>query len=305
MRSSRWAMLALGVAALAGVATNSFAQGGAGGGGGGGGTTTSGADLQISGSASTGSPDPGSVYTYTFQIKNNGGSTADAVQFEDVLPGQVVASYSSANSGQYTCANFGTGLDGSEGTAVRCSIGSLAKGGQVTVVVGVTAPDNALSYGNTATVSSATADPKTTNNSAVVNVTVKAPTGGLCKGGICDSTSSDVPPVPCATFVSVSAPVGYYSTWAAVWNTFTVQSCSNGTLNYTVEVVETDSADGSVDYDVIYPLTLAGGANQGLVLDNDFAPFNTTYDITYTLRDSNNNVLATSSTRATTPPPQG
>ena len=41
-----------------------------------------------------------------------------------------------------------------------------------------------------------------------------------------------------------------------------------------------------------------------LLFDNDFAPFDTTYTITFTATDQSGNVLATASVSATTPPPQ-
>src|SRR5689334_8623568 len=40
------------------------------------GGTATGADLQMSGSASTGSPDAGAQLTYTFQVKNTGPDSA-------------------------------------------------------------------------------------------------------------------------------------------------------------------------------------------------------------------------------------
>src|SRR4051812_18320217 len=52
----------------------------------GGGGTGSGADLQVSGSASTGSPVAGTPFIYAFQIKNSGPSAASATTFTDQLP---------------------------------------------------------------------------------------------------------------------------------------------------------------------------------------------------------------------------
>jgi hypothetical protein len=127
--------------------------------------------------------------------------------------------------------------------------------------------------------------------------------GSTTKGGV-----KDVPPVvvaaPCATLPSVTAPVGYYSTWAAVWNTVTVKSCSASTETVNVEVTETNVATGLVDYDIVIPMSLASNQNLSMVLDNDFAPFNTTYTVTAKVSDSSANVLATQSLIATTPPPQ-
>jgi uncharacterized repeat protein (TIGR01451 family) len=298
--------LALVALAVAGLATTSFAQGGVGGGGGGGsigggaggGGTATGADLQITGSASTGAPDPGAVYTYSFLVKNSGPNPATGVVLSDVVPAGTTPNLAMVQGGNTPCPLWGS-LDGT--STWRCDLGTIAKGGQTTVIVSVMAPEVAQSIVNTATVTSATADPKTTNNISTVNVAVKAPTGGVCKGGVCDTVP---PPVAaaCAVLTSVTAPVGYYSVWAAVWNDFTIQSCSTTMETVTVQVTERNVATGNVEYDITYPVTLQPGQNLGMVLDNDFAPFNTTYDISYTVRDSGGTVLGTAATQATTPP---
>ena len=50
-------------------------------------------------------------------------------------------------------------------------------------------------------------------------------------------------------------------------------------------------------------MTLVPGQNFGMVLDNDFASFSTTYDVSYTVKDATiGAVLSSSATVATTPP---
>ena len=272
------------------------AQGGVGGGGTGGGAAT-GADLQITGSASTNSPDPGSVYSYTYLIKNSGPSNATAVVFRDPIPTSTVPNYATSQGSVLPCAAIG---DLAGGTTYECNVGTIVKGGQATVIVSVTAPEVATAITNTASVTSDVIDPQTANNTKTVSVQVKAPTGGVCKGGVCDTVPAPTP-APCATITSVSAPVGYYSVWAAVWNDLTIQSCSTGTEAVTLEVTETNVATGSVDYNLLMPLSLLASQNVSYVLDNDFAPFSTTYLITYTVRDSSGALLSTASITATTP----
>jgi len=267
-------------------------------GGGGGGTTTAGADLQMSGSASTNSPDPGSVYTYTFKIKNSGSLTAANVVFTNPTPSNVLPNYATLDGSTLPCVNQGNNTVG--GSSAQCTIGALAKGSQAVVVVSVTAPQVAQAITNTATVTSDTTDPNTANNTVTINSSVKAPTGGVCKGGVCDTVPTAVA-APCAVLTNVSAPVGYYLTNAAIWNTFTVQSCSTSSEAVTVQVQETNNATGNVDYDITYPISLVPSQNMGVVLDNDFASYNTTYNITYTVRDMSGNVLNTASVTATTP----
>lgn len=186
-----------------------------------------------------------------------------------------------------------------------CNLGDITKGGQATVVVGVNAPQTVGTYPNTGSVTSSSLDPLSTNNSAIVSIQVKASAGGggVNKGGVNDPTTTATP-TPCATLANVSAPVGYYLTWAAIWNTFTVRSCSSSTESITVQVTETNTANAVVDYNLSYPMSLTATQSLSMVLDNDFAPFNTTYNITMTAFDASGNVLSSGSVIATTPPPQ-
>ena len=258
-------------------------------------TTASGGDLQVAGSASTGSPAPGAAYTYTFQVKNTGPGVATAVTFSDPLPAGTVFNYATDNGSTLPCAAFGN-LSG--GATASCNLGDIAKGSQATVVVSVNAPQTATTYANTGTATSTATDPQPTNNAVTVTVTVKAPN----KGGVNDTGTATAG--PCAALGNMSAPVGYYSTFAAIWNTFTLRSCSTTDQSVNVEVTETNQATGLVDYDVIYPLTLVAGQNISMVLDNDFAPFNTTYTVGFSATDLSGTVLTAGSVVATTPPPQ-
>jgi hypothetical protein len=134
-------------------------------------------------------------------------------------------------------------------------------------------------------------------------VTVTVQVKASNKNGINDVVPAA--PVPCAGLGGLAAPTGYYSVWAAIWNTFTVRSCSTSSETLNVEVTETNTATGLVDYDVIVPMALISGQNISMVLDNDFAPFNTTYTVAMTVTESTTGtVLATGSIGATTPPPQ-
>jgi hypothetical protein len=136
--------------------------------------------------------------------------------------------------------------------------------------------------------------------------------GGGSRAGINDVVVPAPAPVPqppagppCATFTNISAPVGYYLTWAAVWNTYTVLGCSPGSHSVNVQVTETNTATGLVDYDVTMSHVLTGNQNASMVLDNDFAPFNTDYRVTMTATDAGTGaVLDTQSLTVTTPAPR-
>lgn len=134
------------------------------------------ADLSIT---KTDSPDPvtvGSNLTYTITVTNNGPDAATGTVVIDTLPTGVTFVSSSASQGSCT----GT-------ITVTCSLGSLANGASATVSIVLT-PTAAGTLSNTASVSSAVADPNTANNAATASTTVNAPPppgGGGGGGGFC------------------------------------------------------------------------------------------------------------------------
>src|SRR3954471_9939874 len=88
-----------------------------------------GADMQVSGSASSGSPLVGSSLNYTFQVKASGPDTANGIVFTDALPPGMT--YVAAGVGGFPNAcSFANGT-------VTCNLGSLGKGSQVNVVISV------------------------------------------------------------------------------------------------------------------------------------------------------------------------
>jgi hypothetical protein len=122
---------------------------------------------------------------------------------------------------------------------------------------------------------------------------------------IASPTPSGPPTPPCAAFQSATAPVGYYSIYAALWNDYTIRDCADHAEDVDVEVIDADCQSGRVDYDVTYLNPLSANQNFSMVLDNDFAPFNTSYCITYTATDLATGVqLDRSTLTATTPAPQ-
>lgn len=120
-------------------------------------------DVQVTGSASTGSPPAGSSFTYTFQVKNNGPQPAPGVTFTDPLPAALT--FVSVSSSLGTCAQAG-------GT-VSCTTGGLAVGAQAVVSVTVVAPSTTGTITNTASASSTVPDTQPSNNSVSVTVQVK------------------------------------------------------------------------------------------------------------------------------------
>jgi hypothetical protein len=88
-----------------------------------------------------------------------------------------------------------------------------------------------------------------------------------------------------------------------VWNDFTIRNCAGRTEDVDVETIDADCSSGRVDYDVTALYGLQSGQNVAGVLDNDFAPFDTRYCVTYVATDAlTGTVLDRSTLAATTPP---
>jgi uncharacterized repeat protein (TIGR01451 family) len=120
-------------------------------------------DVQVTGSANTGSPPAGSSFTYTFQVKDNGPQPAPGVTFTDALPAGLT--FVSASSSVGTCSQAG-------GT-VSCTIGDLAVGAQAVISITVLAPTTTGTIINTGSASSTVTDTQPNNNNVSVTVQVK------------------------------------------------------------------------------------------------------------------------------------
>jgi hypothetical protein len=125
--------------------------------------------------------------------------------------------------------------------------------------------------------------------------------GGVNSGGVKDTGTTPAAPA-CATLTSVGAPVGYYSVWAALWNEYAVKSCGTASQSLTLTITNTNVATGAADFSYSAPLSLTPGQNTSGVVDNDFAPFSTDYNVQIDVRDGNGTVLDSRSLAATTPP---
>jgi len=129
-----------------------------------GGTCAVSADLSV---AKTDSPDPllvGANLTYNITVTNAGPATANNVTLTDPLPAGVT--FVSVTQSQGTCSQ-------AAGT-VTCPLGAIANAGTATVAIVVT-PTAAGTLNNTATVTSGTTDPVSTNNSATTSTVVNSP----------------------------------------------------------------------------------------------------------------------------------
>jgi uncharacterized repeat protein (TIGR01451 family) len=116
------------------------------------------ADLSLSLSAAPNPVTVGQTLTYTLTVSNAGTSTATGTVLSDSLPAGTT--FVSAQPSQGGCS--GT-------TTLTCSLGTLAVGGNASVVIQVI-PNAAGSLADIASVTSSVGDPDTSNNSAAVTV---------------------------------------------------------------------------------------------------------------------------------------
>ena len=137
-------------------------------------------DIQISGSASTGSPAIGSTYTYTYQVKNAGPwGTWGGLIFVDTLPDSLI--YAGA------AVTITSPLTGQSGTLSSCSVvgqtvtcpfpdlQNVGPDNQATVTLNVEAPSAPQQIVNTASVHTVLpqTDSQIANNAVTVTVTTK------------------------------------------------------------------------------------------------------------------------------------
>lgn len=149
---------------------------------------TAAADLAV---AKSDNPDPavaGGQLTYEVTVANNGPSTARDVELMDTLPAEVSFIGARVSNGTGTCVLLEVPPD-----TVLCDLNDLNAGGGVTVFIDVRVDPsvpNGTSISNTATVSSSTADPDGTNNSATEETTVNAEADlEILKDGNVDTTN--------------------------------------------------------------------------------------------------------------------
>jgi uncharacterized repeat protein (TIGR01451 family) len=214
-------------------------------------TVAASADLSVS---NVDSPDPvtaGTNLVYTITVANAGPSNAASASLSDTLPAGTTFVSLSAPAG-WSCTTPAVGGSGT----ISCSIGTLATGNAVftlTVNVGAGVSTGTV-LSNTATVSSATADPNSGNDSATATTTVATGSADLSvtkvdtpdpvnagnnlsytitvnnAGPSAATTVSLSDTLPAGTtFVSLSSPAGWSCSTPAVGATGTV-SCSQPSM---------------------------------------------------------------------------
>jgi uncharacterized repeat protein (TIGR01451 family) len=134
-------------------------------------TAPGGADMQMSGSSSTGSPTGGATFEYTFQVKWSGGGEADNNVFTDTLPAGVGFNFAWVNGISWAapCAE--------NARVVTCPLPNFDKTSiyQPIITINVNAPPTVGTFSNTGILTSTTPDPQPANNRVTVTVQVKTP----------------------------------------------------------------------------------------------------------------------------------
>jgi len=111
---------------------------------------------------------------------------------------------------------------------------------------------------------------------------------------------------PCASIISMNASGGYApgsNTVGAIWAGYKVSNCG-GASQLDMELVESNQATGLVAWRNPYSPVVAGGATGGVgLVDNDYAPLSTTYQVVVNVRDhATGELLDTASMVTSTPP---
>jgi uncharacterized repeat protein (TIGR01451 family) len=263
------------------------------------------ADLSVS---KTDSPDPvpvGTNLTYTITVTNAGPSDAAGASLTDSLPAGTTF-VSLASPGGWSCTTPAVGAGGT----VSCTIATLAPGSSVFTLVVAVDPGTAIGtvLSNTATASSATADPNPGNESATATTTVAGsadlsvtkmdtpdPTlpGGtitydivVTNAGPSDAASvtlSDLLPAG-TTFLALTADPAWSCTTPAIGAGGTV-SCTLSSL------AAMDSASISLT------VAVDAGVTPGTIITNTATVSSTTSD------PNPGNESATTGTTVSTPPP--
>ena len=269
------------------------------------------ADLRITKTASAPTVTASGALTYTLLIENLGISDASSVTVTDPLPAG--STFTSASAG---CTD-------SSGT-VTCAVGTLAAGTSTTRTITIAAPSTAGTISNTATVSSSSTDPVSTNNSSTVATNVVAD----ADLGVTKTVNTATPPVngnvtftvtatnsgPQAapgvvvddllpaglTFVSATPSVGTYNSGTGVWTignlantasatlTITATATSAASVTNTATISSPNVADANATNNTASASVNATDADLDVTKTVDDASPNLNGNVTYTISVHNN-----------------
>jgi uncharacterized repeat protein (TIGR01451 family) len=175
----------------------------------------------------------GTNVTYTITVTNNGADIAQSVTLTDNLP----AAVSFVN-----CSATGGGVCGGSGNNRIVSFTSMASGASATVTITATvscAVSNGAAIANVVSVTAATPDPASGNNSASASFTASNPPASLVPTG--ETFSSDGGTASVQVMLPTNCPWQAQSNVAWIVITSIPGGTGNGSINYRVDANVTGS----------------------------------------------------------------
>jgi uncharacterized repeat protein (TIGR01451 family) len=228
------------------------------------------ADLSIANTDAVDPVEPGSNITYTIDVDNLGPYAAETLVITDVLPAGMT--YVSATGENSSCSfNAGT-------STVTCTLSSLASCADEVITLVVNAPAGTPSgtiLTHTAAVTSATADPDTTNNSETESTTVlvlspelvltktAAPEPVVAGQNLTYTIDVDNTSVAAASAVVVSDTIPAGTTFVSATGENSSCAFSSGTVTCTLA-----SLPGGTDEIITVVVTVNASVASGTILTN-------------------------------------
>jgi uncharacterized repeat protein (TIGR01451 family) len=182
------------------------------------------ADLSVTNTAAPNPVAAGSNITYTQVVTDNGPSAADNVTLVEAIPANTTLVSMTAPAG-WTCTTPGSGGTGNVVCTTLSMAGSTTANFSMVVKVNVGTANGTL-VADTATASSATSDPNSSNNSATATTVV-----GTTAGGELTVTNTATPdPVVAGNNITYNQVVTNTGTAAATTATFSEPTPTNTTF---------------------------------------------------------------------------
>jgi len=257
------------------------------------------ADLRLTKSDS---PDPvlvGQELTYTIAVSNPASSTSTAsnVVVTDTLPGSMT--FGSATASQGSCTGTAT---------VSCQLGTLAAGASATVTIKVT-PTTGGPVTNTASLSSSTIDPDTSNNSATAETTVNLAPPPSADLSLTKSDSPD--PVEVGQQLTYTLTVANPASSATAASNVVVTDTLPATVTFVSAAASSGgTCSGTTTVSCQWASLAAGGSATATIrvtptTDADLTNAASVSSSTADPNTSNNSATATTVVNPAPPPPSG
>lgn len=134
----------------------------------------------------------------------------------------------------------------------------------------------------------------------IATVSSASPTKGTFAQGGTPSTTTVTPvvnPANCVAITTFSNKVGYYSVWSAIWTSFNIDNKCGTALNWRMDYTDPNGV-------VVFSRSTSTQYMSSGVIDEDWADFSTTYNVSLTVSASDGSTLASTSGLVTTKAPK-